>query len=324
LYNWRTCGLAHVLSSVRLLPLHFIQLLPSSLPPELAGGLTLADLVAKQAELEAKLAKVEQQQAAVDAELLPVLQKGLFTVLDKDDNPICCGFFVTDAGVALTVRHEHTRWLRDGGLVRAVMLRADEAAGSSGAGGSSAAAPGEVSLTFSVHSFSDEKELGYTCMVLISPVPTGTFQPLAIPAAALSNDNLVGAHATLLHGSIAYNRFFHLDPSASLVACSIFTAHADRILYTAATFGGDSGGALLLSGKRLVAMHVEGMNDVPEDLEAVNPSAGNGRRTKRIKLSEASPSTVSVALRLDLPAIRGAIEAAHAAALLAAAGAAGA
>ena len=87
------------------------------------GELTLSQLLAKQAQQDAKLAKLEAQQAAVDAELLPVLQKGLFTVLDKKDQPICCGFFVTESGVALTVRHDCRLWLRPGDMVHAVMLR---------------------------------------------------------------------------------------------------------------------------------------------------------------------------------------------------------
>jgi len=61
-----------------------------------AAGPTLADLAAK-------LAKLEAQQASVDSDLLPVLQKGLFTVLDLEEQPTCCGFFVHESGVALTV-----------------------------------------------------------------------------------------------------------------------------------------------------------------------------------------------------------------------------
>ena len=103
------------------------------------------------------------------------------------------------------------------------------------------------------------------------------------------------------------------------MACSIITAHSERVLYTAATAGGDSGGALVLRGKVLVAMHMEGMNDVPSDLEVDSPTAGKSRPFKRFKLSQASLTTVGVALRLDLPEIRAAIQAAHGAAQLAAA-----
>ena len=175
-----------------------------------AGGPTLAELLAKQAQQDTKLATLMAQQSAVDAELLPVLQKGLFTVLDLEDQPVCCGFFVTDSGVALTVRHEQPRWLRPGGIVHAVMLK-DEVPGSGGGRGAAAGSggdtlPDEVRLTFHVHSFSPEDVLDYTCMVLTSSVPAGTFRPLSVPSAVLSNTELTGHQAILLHGSIAYNR----------------------------------------------------------------------------------------------------------------------
>jgi hypothetical protein len=312
------------------------------------------------ADLVAKVDRLGAHQAAVDADLLPVLQRGLFTVLDKEGLPMFCGFFVSESGVALTVHHQSDRWLNEGGIVHAVMLKQFEAAGmtdncsssaeartsvaltnlsdvaascSSNATTSSdaalhcsntvvaatqladvsavAAAPHEVALTFRVHSFS--QELDYSCMVLISRVPYGMFKPLAIPVSTLPFASLIGARATLLQGSIALNRHFSLEPSASLVACSIFTAHPQRVLYTAAAVGGDCGGALVLSGKVLVAMHVEGVNDVPEDVELeMDPCIGKRRAHKRIKLSSASPTNTAVALRLDLPEIRAAVYAAQA------------
>jgi hypothetical protein len=261
----------------------------------------------------AKLAKLEAQQAAVDAELLPVLQKGLFTVLDLEDQPISCGFFVRESGVAITVNHDNEKFIRPEGIVHAAML--GEPGGAAAGGGDAAevaaAMPGEVLLKFKVHSFSPQDKLDYTCLILASPVPAGTFQPLPLPAVGLPTSQLTGAHATLLHGSIALNRFFKQDPSASLVPCTIFTTHPDRVLYTAATAGGDSGGALVLHGKVLVAMHVEGLNDVPDDLHVTSPREGKRPAVKR-RLSEASPSTTGAALRLDLPRVQSAIAAAHA------------
>ena len=317
---------------------------------------TLADLVEK-------VAKLEAQQALVDADLLPILQRGLFTVLDVEDHPICCGFFVTKSGIAFTVRHDHSLWLRSGNIVHAVMLKSSEptqdarvmvepsfsvsartdsgsitavvARSESTAAATatscsapesilvavgaaaeasipvSAAAPHETLLQFRLHSFSPEADLDYTCMILISPVAVGTFEPLSIPTHTLPDELLIGARATLLHGGIALNRLFHLDPSASLMSCSIITAHSKRVLYNAATAGGDSGGALILSGKVLIAMHVEGLNDIPADLEVLSPNEGTRKAPKKIKLSQASPSTVGAALRLDLPEIRAAIRAAE-------------
>ena len=149
-------------------------------------------------------------------------------------------------------------------------------------------------------------------------MPPGTFQPLRLPPPGLPDSRLTGAHATLLHGSIALNRFFALNPSASLVPCTIFTTHPDRVLYTAATAGGGSGGALVLHGKMLVAMHVEGLNDVPDDQHVTRPREGK-RAAQKLRLSEASPSTTGAALRLDLPHVQAAIAAAHDAVQLAAA-----
>lgn len=254
-------------------------------------------------------------------------------MLDVDDAPVCCGFFVSDSGVALTVRHGSEHWLRDGGVVHAVMLKASsprevglvdavaaetsEPATCDGPGVSVSiadAAPHEVLLTFLVHSYSPVEMLDFTCMVLTSRLPKGTFRPLLVPSMRLSDAALIGAHATLMHGSIALNRQFGHDPSASLVPCSIFTVHPTRVLYSAATAGGDSGGALVISGKVLVAMHVEGVNDVRDDVDVqISTTAGVSRRkpAKRVKLSEASPSTVGAALRLDLPEIKAAINAAE-------------
>lgn len=279
-----------------------------------AGG----DGGAAVALLTAKMAKLEAQHAAVDPELLPVLQKGLFSVLDLEGHPICCGFFVRESGVAITVNHDNEKFIRPGGTVRAAMLRLSGGGAAAAAGGVSAAAEAgalpladEVLLEFKVHSFSPPGELDYTCLVLTSPVPPGTFQPLRLPPSGLPDSRLTGAHATLLHGSIALNRFFARNPSASLAPCTIFTAHPDRVLYTAATAGGDSGGALVLHGKTLVAMHVEGLNDVPDDLHVTSPREGK-RPAVKLRLSEASPSTTGAALRLDLPRVQSAIAAAHA------------
>jgi hypothetical protein len=292
---------------------------------------------AKQARQDVKLAKLEAQQEVVDAELLSILQKGLFAVLDLEDQPICCGFFVRESGEAITVNHDNKKFIRPGDIVHAVMLRhaamlpqpgggaaaggggAAAAAGGDGAaaGGGGAAAmaaamPDEVLLEFKVHSFSPEEELDYTCLFLTSPVPAGTFQPLPLPPPGLPDSRLIGARAMLLPGSIALNRFFKRNPSASLVPCNIFTTHPDLLLLTAATAGGDTGGALVLQGKVLVAMHVKGLNDVPDDLHITSPREGK-RPAKKLKLSAASPTTTGAALRLDLPQVQAAIAAAHAA-----------
>ena len=107
--------------------------------------------------LTEKMAKLEARHAAVDPELLPVLQQGLFTVLDLEDRPICCGFFVRESGVAITVNHDFEQFIRPGGAVRAAMLRLSGggATAADGVGGAAAeAGADEVLLDFKVHSSS--------------------------------------------------------------------------------------------------------------------------------------------------------------------------
>jgi len=198
----------------------------------------------------------------------------------------------------------------DAGGVNVAAVASSVDAGAGGGIGDGVVLPDEVQLTFRVHSSSPPDEYDYTCLVLTSTVPVGTFQPLPLPHVGLPDAQLTGTHATLLHGSIALNRFYGEKPTASLVHCDIITTHPRRVLYSAATAGGDSGGALLLRGKMLIAMHVEGVNDVPDDVEVMSPTA-TGRGSKRIKLSQASPSTVGAALRLDLQVVQDAIAAAH-------------
>ena len=175
-----------------------------------------------------------------------------------------------------------------------------------------------MSLRFRVHSYSTPDKLDFTCLILETTVNPGTFVPLQIPKARLNTADLLGRPAALLNGSIALNRFFHKDPSMSYIVCNIFCVHQEQVLYSAATAGGDSGGALLLYGRTLVAMHIEGLNDVPEDIEVLSPSAAGTSSTdvkktpkpKHLRLSEASPSTTASALRLDIDEIKNAIYAA--------------
>ena len=262
--------------------------------------------------------------SGVDPDALPTLQKGMFTILNSAGVPHLCGFFVTDCGVALTVNHDFDTWCKDG-IVTAVMLKSSDSAGavsssfsSSSSAAAVAASDSEVGLTFRVHSSSPPDELDYTCLILETSVNPGTFVPLEIPKGHIPTSALLGRPAALLNGSIALNKFFHEDPSMSYITCNIFCVHPKRVLYSAATAGGDSGGALLLYGRTLVAMHIEGLNDVPEDIEVLSPSAAGTSSTdakktpkpKRLRLSEASPSTTASALRLDIDEIKNAIDAA--------------
>lgn len=157
----------------------------------------LADPTAQLSEQVAQLARLETERGGVDAALLPVLQRGRFTVLDLHDQPVCCGFFVTDTGVALTVHHDLERFLRPDGKIHAVMLKDAAGAGLSSAdGGSRALAPGEAMMMFQVHSSS--RELGYACMNLASPLPKSAFQPLRLPPEGVPAYSLIGTQATLL------------------------------------------------------------------------------------------------------------------------------
>ena len=225
----------------------------------------------------------------------------MFALLDVHGHPVGCGFFVSPDGFALTINHDLALWSRedaargDGLYVSACKL-----------GGSGE----EIAYTFRL-AHADE-ELDFCVLELIpaegasaaAPGPAMATPFFPLPRARIADDALWGKPATVVHGSIALNRQFQQHPEASIGHCNIATVHPERLLYTALTTAGDSGGALLLCGRELVGLHVEGVNDV-----IASPKSG----TKRHKtVSEATSPSTACALRLDIAAVRDAVAAAQA------------
>lgn len=218
-------------------------------------------------------------------------RKALFAILDRRGHPVGCGFFVTSSGVALTVHH-FVDWMQSDRSAPGRQVVKGCRLGASGA---------EVEMTFAV--VSTDMELDFTVLRLVGSSAGTLYYPL--PAERLPDEELWGHSARLVHGNLALNAQFGEPPDASVTVCNISTVHTKRLLYSAATSAGDSGGALLLRGTNLVGLHVEGVNDVIDS-----------PRGKRFKTpSEASsPSTSACALRLDIDEVRQAVEQAEMAA----------
>lgn len=224
---------------------------------------------------------------------------------------MCCGFFVTKSGIALTIGHEKEKWVHPDGTVQAAMIQNKKAARNG---------PAEIPLTFKVGHSSSKAD--FTCLVLDAPVPAGTFTPFRI-STSIDDDVVVGSQAIFLHGSIALSRHMNSKkPFPGVDVCTVNGAADELLVYSSSTFDGCCGGALLFKGEEIIGMHCEGFNNVPPDLEVLlsprsetEAEAGAGDNPWRTKpedahsesLSELSPTTCALALRMDLPEIHAAI-----------------
>jgi hypothetical protein len=210
--------------------------------------------------------------AEVSTEMLAKIRAATFAILDTEGHPVCCGFFVSSCGVALTAAHEADKWLIN--KKNKTVARA---------------------ATFSKTKFElevVEPSIGdLDIAVLRVPTPPTAPRPcLPVPENTFTEDELSGAAVNLIHGSIAW--FSSMDknlPKCSQRAGSIIHTTDTTIHYDVGTYKGDSGAALLLSGKRVIGLHSEGFNDVDQ------------------AHSETSPSTAADAVRLDLPEVRAAV-----------------
>lgn len=236
--------------------------------------------------------------------LVPVMAPGaieqaraaLFAILDRPGHPVGCGFFVSSTGIALTINHDYNKWTyasREHPGRRLVNACKVDGSGR------------EVTMTFRV--ISTNPQLDFTVLRLVSRSPPEMpLQPTvfyAVPPQRLADGELWGQPAGVIHGNIALNRQFDQHPSVSVTLCNISTVHADRLLYSAATSAGDSGGAVLLHGQHLIGLHVEGVNDVV--------TSPRGSRHYKTPSEAGTPSTSACALRLDIDAVRQAIAAAE-------------
>ena len=191
-----------------------------------------------------------------------------FAILDSRGFPICCGFFVSACGVALTAAHEADKWLLKRN--KKLVVRASTC----------------DNQEFDLEVL--ERKVGGLDIAVLRLPSTTTQTCLPIPENSFTEKELSGAPVNLVHGSIAWS--FGTSPSNfAQDSGNIITSNATTIHYNVGTFKGHSGAALLLRGKQVIGMHSEGFNDLPQEH------------------SEHSPSTAADAVRLDLPAVRAAV-----------------
>jgi hypothetical protein len=201
------------------------------------------------------------------------LRGATFAILDVDGHPVCCAFFVTECGIALTAAHEAGKWAGSARAVRASTYRGEEFTLSV--------------IQRKVAANIDVAVLRLNVPTTGPPLPTRSFLPL--PRGVFTPVELQGKPVVLVHGSIAWSAGVRASTLAQNKGY-IVTTDDITIHYDVSTYKGHSGAALLLRGEAVVGLHSNGFNDLPQEL------------------SEASPSTSADAVRLDLPQLREAVE----------------
>ena len=197
------------------------------------------------------------------------VRSATFAILDGSGLPICCGFFVSACGVALTAAHEAKKWI----------VKKDKK--------SMARAATYDNKEFYMEVV--ERKLGdLDIAILRLPTAAAAQACLPVPENTFTEKELSGAPVNLVHGSIAWSTGSSPSNFAQ-DSGSIITSNATTIHYNVGTFKGHSGAALLLRGQQVIGLHSEGFNDLPQEY------------------SEHSPSTAADAARLDLPAVRAAV-----------------
>ena len=202
------------------------------------------------------------------------LHGATFAILDDDGHPVCCGFFVTPCGVALTAAHscDYARPIGGGKQI----LRAS---------------------TYRGHEFTVDlvaPKVGALDVAILRVSAAGGEMPtdyLSLPSAMHSHQQLLGAPVVLIHGSIAWNA----GSDANQIARdngTIITSSDSLIQYSVSSYKGHSGAALLFRSGQVIGLHSEGFNDLEQEH------------------SEKSPSTSADAVRLDVPQIWDAVLAA--------------
>jgi type II secretory pathway pseudopilin PulG len=205
----------------------------------------------------------------LSTEMFDKVRAATFAILDSGGHPVCCGFFVSACGVALTAAHEADKWVRKKG--KKSMARAST----------------HDNKTFDLEVV--ERKVGdVDVTVLRLPSAAAAQACLQVPDNTFTEKELSGAPVNLIHGSIAWSA--GASPSNfAQDSGSIIKSNATTIHYNVGTFKGHSGAALLLRGQEVIGLHSEGFNDLPQEY------------------SEHSPSTAADAVRLDVPAVRAAV-----------------
>jgi len=223
-----------------------------------------------------KLAQLaENSPFVITDEMYEKLRGATFAILDDGGHPVCCGFFVTPCGVALTAAHscEYARPI--GGPNSKFHAATYEGLEFD----LDVVAPTVGTLDVAVLRLSAAFEL------------YSGFDYLSLPCVHNSHRQLLGASVALIHGSIAWSA----GSGANEIARDngfIITSSETMLQYSVASYKGHSGAALLFRGGQVIGLHSEGFNDLEQEL------------------SEASPSTSANAVRLDVPQIWEAVNAA--------------
>lgn len=207
---------------------------------------------------------------SLSAEMLALVRRATFAILDNSGLPVCCGFFVTGCGVALTAAHEAEKWLPKAGKKGKKTVRA--------------ATNDNKEFDLEVM----QRKVGDLDIAVLRLSGPASQQPcLPLPETTFEDEQLVDKPIKLIHSSIAYS---HGLSAFGVDSGSITTSNATRIHYSVSTRKGDSGAALLLHGEQVIGLHSEDVNDLPQ------------------AYSEISPSTSGDAVRLDLPAVKAAVK----------------
>ena len=201
------------------------------------------------------------------------LHGATFAILDDDGHPVCCGFFVTPCGVALTAAHS-CDYARPGPRGASLMFRA------------STYRDQEFTLDIVSHKVGALDiailRVSNSCMI------PRDFLPL--PSVRHSHQQLLGAPVALIHGSIAWSA----SSEVHQIARDNGTIISDSLIhYSVSSYKGYSGAALLFRSGQVIGLHSEGFNDLEQEEQ-----------------SEKSPSTSADAVRLDVPQIWDAVQAA--------------
>lgn len=214
----------------------------------------ILQLQAQKRETDARFSRIEESgPVALTDAMLEALRRATFSILDAEGHPVCCGFFVTPCGVALTAAHAcaHARPARAGRAFRAST---------------------HLGVEFSLEVVSP-KVGDLDVAVLRVSGGAAALPPcghLPLPSASYSEQQLLGASVALIHGSIAWSA----GASVNKIARNngyIITSTDSLIHYSISTYKGHSGAALLFRGGQVIGLHSEGFNDLNQEHSERSP-----------------------------------------------------
>jgi hypothetical protein len=241
--------------------------------------------------IAARISRIEDSgPVAFTGAMLEALRGAAFAILDGEGHPVCFGLFVTPCGVALTAAHA-CAYARPAGAGRAAIIRAST----------------HLGQEFSLEVVS--RSVGGLDVAVLRASGAAAAQSwrthLPLPSVSYSGYQLLGAPVALIHGSIAWCAGAHVRQTArnnGYIVTSSSTRIQYNIDYSDSAYQGRSGAALIFRGGQVIGLHSGG--------------GGSGLDQERSE----SPSARPDAVRLDVPLIWSAVQAAKAAPAAAAAG----